>query len=119
MTKGNDKTQGSTFAAFNQLHLDEIGGRWTAEQQRIINGAKPIVDYPGKPDWAVQLPDEPPLGWSVEAQEPCGEPHEIQASLDQISCSSSVSSEEQTEPRSDSSPVSIVERGSPFRKRRI
>ena len=63
---------------------DERGGRYAAASSKpTVTGSSPIA-YPQQPTgspWASDpLPNEPPLGYSVEEMEPVGEPHEIDAS---------------------------------------
>src|SRR6516164_7215421 len=60
---------------------NEIGGRWNKPTQ--VNASKPVVDYPAGPNWSVDpTGPEPPLNQDVNAMEPCGQPWEIEASLD-------------------------------------
>ena len=63
---------------------DERGGRYAAASSKpTVTGSSPIA-YPQQPTgspWASDpLPNEPPLGYSVEEMEPIGEPHELEAS---------------------------------------
>jgi hypothetical protein len=72
----------STYHQF-KLPEEELGGRYRKlEPQTIVGSDNPIPSYTRAAPWsATQLPDEPPLGWSVEDQMPVGEPHEVEASL--------------------------------------
>lgn len=62
----------------------ESGGRF-ADKVSLVVGETPAVQYsklPSSSPWAGDLVGlEPPLGFSVNAMEPTGEAHEIQASL--------------------------------------
>jgi hypothetical protein len=78
---------GSTTSATTYRDLAEAGlsleaqGRHAAKA--AVSGSKAVPHYPaasGPWNDPVQVPDEPPLGWSVEAQEPVGETFEIAAS---------------------------------------
>jgi hypothetical protein len=64
---------------------DERGGRYAIEDNKqTVIGSSPIV-YPAQPAGSPWASDpvglEPPLGYSIEAQETTGEPHEIAASM--------------------------------------
>jgi hypothetical protein len=81
---GSTTTMSYHTRALAELQLEQgQSGRFT--DKASVNGSKPAVAYPRQPEgspWAGDLvPPEEPLGWSVEAQEPVGEPHEIAASL--------------------------------------
>jgi hypothetical protein len=59
---------------------DLAGGRFAAVNKTTVTGASPI-SYPRLPanspsNQAVMVPDEGPLGFSVNDHEPVGEPHE-------------------------------------------
>ena len=62
----------------------ETGGRF-ADKVSLVVGETPAVQYPRLPAGSPWAGDpvglEPPLGFSVDAMEPTGEAHEIQASL--------------------------------------
>jgi hypothetical protein len=66
-------------------HTDEdiYGGRFAKANTTTVVGAGP-VSYPQQPagsPWAKdECPPEPPLGWSVDAQEAVGEKFEVAAS---------------------------------------
>jgi hypothetical protein len=70
-----DQTKGTTFSALSSLD-PKAGGRFAAL-------ADTIVGHLGKPATVTIWEHdgvEPPLGWSVETQEPNGTPAEIEAS---------------------------------------
>jgi hypothetical protein len=57
----------------------ELGGRF-AKPKPLIGGSVPM--QPEGSPWASDpVGQEPPLGFSVEAMEPVGNPHEIERSL--------------------------------------
>jgi hypothetical protein len=61
---------------------NEIGGRWSKPTQ--VNASQPVVNYPAGPNWSVDpTGPEPPLNQDVNAMEPCGQPWEIEKSLDE------------------------------------
>ena len=75
----------STYHALADAAANELsGGRYaqSANRQTVI-GSSPI-SYPAQPEnspWAKDpMPQEPPLGWSVEDMEPTGEPFELERS---------------------------------------
>jgi hypothetical protein len=61
--------QASTFLA--QTHIDDAGGRFAAVNAAIIVGSEPVVKYPQLPEnnpWRSDpVPDEPPLGYRIDA----------------------------------------------------
>jgi hypothetical protein len=70
-----------------------------------VTGTKPTQDFPAIPSgpWSStygQLRPEPPLGYSVEDQEPTGEAFEVARSLEELAASSSA-------PSSASSPEAV------------
>jgi hypothetical protein len=77
-------TTGMTYhsRAITGLELERSGRH---AQHATVTGSKPAVAYPRQPEgspWAGDLvPPEEALGWSVEAQEPTGNYHEIAESL--------------------------------------
>jgi hypothetical protein len=82
------KLAGSTNAATTYRDLAEAGivlesqGRF-ADKASVVGAAK-VPQYPaasGPWNDPVQVPDEPPLGYTIDAQEAVGEPTEIAASL--------------------------------------
>jgi hypothetical protein len=81
----------TTMTFFSQAiaHLGlDAQGRHAAAAKVSVSGVAPFVKYPKMPSgspWAEDLSGvEPPLGWSVEAQEAVGEPHELAASIVQL-----------------------------------
>jgi hypothetical protein len=64
--------EGTTLYAHAQAFADEINqGRFAAIGVPTVTGATPIPQYPAaSPSWQIQLPDEPPLGYSVDQVEP-------------------------------------------------
>jgi hypothetical protein len=82
MTKRFDKTfdKPTTFAAMSQLALDETGGRYRATETTQITGSKTTSDVLVAPAWSRERAgEEPPLGYSINDQEPVGTPAEIKA----------------------------------------
>jgi hypothetical protein len=80
------KTTLSTFAeAFAD---EERGGRFKTEQPTHVIGSTPIPKYPelpaSSPSHHDVVPDEPPLGFSVEQLEPLGTEAEIEASINKL-----------------------------------
>jgi hypothetical protein len=70
--------------ALAELQLEQgQSGRFT--DKAVVNGSKPTVGVPRQPEgspWAGDLvPPEPPLGYEINSQEPCGEPFELAASF--------------------------------------
>ena len=67
----------------------ELGGRFG--KAKVVVGTEPTVQYPRLPSgpWAdpVRVPDEPPLGFSVNDLEPTGEPFEVERSLANLAAS--------------------------------
>jgi hypothetical protein len=60
----------------------ELGGRYRKLEPQSITGQTPIPQaYAGAPWTREDAGLEPPLGWSVEAQEPVGTEAEVRASL--------------------------------------
>jgi hypothetical protein len=77
-------TGATTYHARAAADIALLGqGRHT--QGAVVTGSVRVPQVPRQPEgspWSGDLvPPEEPLGWSVEAQEPVGEPHEIAASL--------------------------------------
>jgi hypothetical protein len=69
----------------------ELGGRFA--KASVVVGAEPAVQYPPGPDWTRnEVPQEPPLGFSVNDLEPTGEPFEVERSLTQSAASEPASS---------------------------
>jgi hypothetical protein len=69
--------------AVNDIAL-ESRGRHSAAAKATVTGSARVPLYPaasGPWNDPVQVPPEEPLGWSVEAQEPTGNYHEIAESL--------------------------------------
>jgi hypothetical protein len=74
-----------------------------------VTGTKRTQDFPAIPSgpwsagyWA-QVPDEPPLGYAINEQEPVGEPAEVARSLEAMAPTSPMGSD-------TGSPSSVVER---------
>jgi hypothetical protein len=77
----------STYATFAEAFADEDrGGRFKAVNKTTVVGTDAIAQYPEQPPNSPfhhdRVPDEPPLGFSVEDHEPVGTAKEIQASLE-------------------------------------
>jgi hypothetical protein len=82
--RGSSSGQGSTF--LSHTHTD-IGGRFAAISSPHVVGEKQIPKYPAAFLQHDPVPDEPALGVDVNALEPCGEPHELKATLGRPSLS--------------------------------
>ena len=68
-----------------QASLDDLaGGRFAHLNKAVITGSTPFTPYPKMPEgnpWRCDpVPNEEPLGWSVEDQPPTGEFHELERS---------------------------------------
>ena len=64
---------------------DDFGGRYARLTPTQVTGVGPVVRYPRLPadnpsNQLALTPKEEPLGYSIEDQEPVGEPHELRAS---------------------------------------
>jgi hypothetical protein len=81
---GTETFQSYRDRAFADMAL-EAHGRHAAAAKAEVTGRTRIPQYPRMPEgspWAGDLvPPEEALGWSVEAQEPTGNYHEIAESL--------------------------------------
>jgi hypothetical protein len=75
----------STYFAHAQADADlQLGGRFKAVHTTTFTGADPAVAVPRQPGTSPSnqfalMPEEPPLGFSVEAQDPVGEKFEVEA----------------------------------------
>jgi hypothetical protein len=80
----NDKRVNSTM--LGRTHeSEEMGGRYKAIHTENVIGSQSQIQYPAGAAWTREtLPPEEPLAWSVEDMVPCGEPNEIQASIDAL-----------------------------------
>lgn len=86
MTNDLPKT---TFASFAAAFADEDRrGRFKPETATHVIGSTPIPKYPelpaSSPSHHDVVPDEPPLGYSVDEMQPLGTAAEIQASIDKL-----------------------------------
>ncbi|MGA8698338.1 MAG: hypothetical protein WB689_31780 [Xanthobacteraceae bacterium] len=74
----------STYATFTEAFADEDrGGRFKTGQPTTVVGATSVPNYPTGPAWRADPTGvEPPLNYSVDALEPCGEAHEVRQSLE-------------------------------------
>ena len=71
------------FRSYHTRYQDEAGGRWQKQAPTQVSGKDPATLYPTGPNWSVDpTGPEPPLNQDVNAMEPCGQPWEIEASLD-------------------------------------
>ena len=89
------REQGSTF--LSHTHND-IGGRFAAISSPVVVGEKQIPQYPAAFLQHDPVPDEPALGVDVNALEPCGEPHELRASIASLGPSLPPSAQETPDP---------------------
>ena len=72
--------KGSSYSALSDLSDPPRGGRYKASKPGPGSADDgPKIGTPWNKLWAND-PVEPPLGWSVEEQEPTGEQHEVAAS---------------------------------------
>jgi hypothetical protein len=73
----------STYLAHALADSEDIGGRFKKVAPMTVVGATPVPEYPRQPEgspWSQQWPDGPDVyGVPIDAQEPVGEPHEIEA----------------------------------------
>jgi hypothetical protein len=80
-------TTGMTYHSRAITGLDlERSGRHA--QHAVVTGSARVPQYPaasGPWNDPVQVPDEPPLGYAIDSQEPVGEVFEIEASLREAS----------------------------------
>jgi hypothetical protein len=74
----NKDRKASTYSALSDLSDPPRGGRYKIDKPRSVDDG-PTIGTPWNSLWKND-PPEPPLGWSVEEQEPTGEQHEIAAS---------------------------------------
>ena len=82
----NDKRvkDASTFSQFANSEANQDAGRFEQINKSHVVGATPVPEYPTLPSnsWTNDpVPTEEPLGIDVNAMEPVGELHEINASL--------------------------------------
>ena len=74
----------TTFHQIAQAEaLDDRGGRFAVLDKPAVTGSSPTPSVPAMDSgpWArSELPDEPPIGYSVDEQEPTGEMFEQAAS---------------------------------------
>jgi hypothetical protein len=87
MTK--DPLPKTTFSTFAEAFADEDrGGRFKPETATHVIGTTPVPKYPelpaSSPSHHDVVPDERPLGFSVEQMEPVGTAVEVQKSIDQL-----------------------------------
>ena len=80
----NDRMARNTYLAHaNDAEL-EMGGRFTKLTPTSVTGASAGSAYPQQPEGSPwhhdPVPDEMPLGYSVDEQEAVGERHEVEAS---------------------------------------
>jgi hypothetical protein len=68
----------STFLAHTH---NDVGGRYAAISSPVVVGSSQIPQYPAAFLQHDPVPDEPALGVDVNAMEPCGQPHELRASI--------------------------------------
>jgi hypothetical protein len=84
-----DSMPKTTFSTFAEAFADEDrGGRFKPEQATHVIGTTPIPKYPelpaSSPSHHDVVPDEPPLGFSVDEMTPVGSQQEIQASIEKL-----------------------------------
>jgi hypothetical protein len=81
---GSTTTMSYHTRALADLQLEQgQSGRFT--DKASVSGAEASVRYPRQPatsPWSSDISGvEPPLGYEINSQEPCGEPFELAASL--------------------------------------
>jgi hypothetical protein len=76
-----EQQRGATLSGFAQAEANIDRGRFTANEKSTVVGASPIPQYPAAFQQRDPVPDEPALGVDLNALEPCGEPHELKASI--------------------------------------
>jgi hypothetical protein len=106
----NDRrVRDATFADVVDLYSPSPGGRFATL-------ALPTVEVPRLPEGSPWHHDavgvEPPLGFSVNAMEPVGEPHEVEAAARRLEAAAGPAA-----PISASSSASVVGAASPIRRR--
>jgi hypothetical protein len=79
----------TTFASFAEAFADEDrGGRFKPETRTHVIGSAPIPKYPelpaSSPSHHDPVPDERPLGYSIDEMQPLGTEAEVQASIDRL-----------------------------------
>jgi hypothetical protein len=77
----------STYASFAEAFADEDrGGRFKAVNQTIHTAATPVYPEqpPNSPFHHDPVPDEPPLGFSINEAPVVGEPHEVERSIREL-----------------------------------
>ena len=81
----DDRRARTYFGQAQHTDEDLYGGRFKQVTTTNVVGSGPI-SYPQQPTgspWAKdECPPEPSLGYSVDAMQPVGEPHEIAASIE-------------------------------------
>jgi hypothetical protein len=87
--KARDTLPKTTFASFSEALKDEDrGGRFKPETATHVIGSTAIPKYPelpaSSPSHHDVVPDEPPLGFSVDEMTPVGSHKEIQASIEKL-----------------------------------
>ena len=82
-----DDRRAKTYFGQAQHADDDLGGRYAKVHSTTVVGSSPI-SYPAQPatsPWHHDAcPPEPPLGFSVEAKEPVGEPHAASATSSSV-----------------------------------
>jgi hypothetical protein len=79
-------SQGSTFHQFGNSDAATPLGRFSAISSPHVVGSEPIAKYPQGPAWcAGDQGLEPPFPLDVNALEPVGQPHELKASIAELS----------------------------------
>jgi hypothetical protein len=84
-----DRMPKTTFQSFSEVFADEDrGGRYKPETSTHVIGSTPIPKYPelpaSSPSHHDPVPNEAPLGFSIDAMEPLGTEAEVQASIDRL-----------------------------------
>jgi hypothetical protein len=80
-------TTATTYRDQALIGLALEGGRFANHEAVVTGVGGPAVNYPMQSTtspWSQPNLVEPPLGWSVEDQEPCGEYFEVQQSLEEL-----------------------------------
>ena len=68
--RNDASVRASTLSQFAQSEANEIGGRFSANERATVVGANPLPNYPAAFLQLDPVPDEPPLGFRIDALDP-------------------------------------------------
>jgi hypothetical protein len=67
----NEPKEATTMHQFAQSDADTPRGRFSTVEAQVVVGATAVPNYPAASSaWQIQLPDEPPLSYAIDAMEP-------------------------------------------------